>query len=51
MKRLSFGQTKGDVVRLFELKKKYRNLIRPGDTDDKHLRAVAVEMEEERCKD
>lgn len=51
MKRLSFGQTKGDVVRLFELKKKYRNLIRPGDTDDKHLRAVAIEMEEERCKD
>lgn len=44
MKRLSFSQTKGDVVRLFELKKKYKNLIFPGDTDDKHLRNLAERM-------
>lgn len=44
MKRLSFGQTKGDVQKLFELKKKYANIIRGEDTDDKQLRAVAAEV-------
>ena len=46
MSRLSFGETKSDVKRLFELKKKYRNIIRPGDTDSKSLRKVAQEMGE-----
>lgn len=45
MSRLSFGETKRDVQRLFELKKKYANIIRPHDTDNKHLRRVAQEME------
>ena len=47
MSRLSFGETKKDVQRLFELKKKYANIIRPQDTDNKHLKRVAQEMEEE----
>ncbi|RHU37218.1 DUF3440 domain-containing protein [Clostridium sp. TM06-18] len=47
MGRLSFGETKGDVKRLFELKKKYRNLIRPEDTDSKSLKRVAAQIEEE----
>lgn len=46
MSRLSFGETKKDVQRLFELKKKYANIIRPHDTDNKHLKRVAQEMEE-----
>lgn len=46
MGRLSFGETKKDVERLFELKKKYRNLIRPQDTDSKKLRRAAERMEE-----
>ena len=50
MSRLSFGETKKDVQRLFELKKKYRNIIRPQDADGKKLREVAerLEMEEHR---
>lgn len=44
MKRLSFSQTKNDVNRLFELKKKYKNIIYGVDTDDKHLKQVAEEM-------
>lgn len=46
MKRLSFGQTKSDVERLFELKKKYADLIHGCDTNDKHLKQVAEQMEE-----
>ena len=46
MSRLSFGETKKDVQRLFELKKKYRNLIRPQDTDSKKLRLAAEKMQE-----
>lgn len=46
MSRLSFGETKKDVQHLFELKKKYANIIRPQDTDNKHLKRVAQEMEE-----
>lgn len=46
MSRLSFGETKKDVERLFELRKKYRNLIRPQDTDSKKLRQAAERMEE-----
>lgn len=47
MSRLSFGETKGDVKRLFELKKKYSNLIRPEDTDSKSLKRAATKIEEE----
>lgn len=46
MSRLSFGETKRDVQRLFELKKKYANIIRPHDTDNKHLKRIAQEMGE-----
>ena len=45
MSRLSFGETKKDVQRLFELKKKYASIIRPQDTDNKWLRRIAQEME------
>lgn len=51
MKRLSFSQTKGDVQRLFELKKKYANLIYAVDTDDKHLRQVAERINSNDFKD
>lgn len=44
MKRLSFSQTKRDVERLVELKKKYLNIIFAKDTDDKHLREVANQL-------
>lgn len=44
MKRLSFGQTKGDVERMFELKKKYANLLDANITNDKHLKQVAQEL-------
>ena len=47
MSRLSFGETKKDVQRLFELKKKYRNIIRPQDADGKRLREVAERLERE----
>ena len=46
MSRLSFGETKRDVQRLFELKKKYRNIIRPQDADSKKLKRVAERLEE-----
>ena len=46
MSRLSFGETKKDVQRLFELKKKYHNIIRPSDTDSKKLKRVAEKLEE-----
>lgn len=46
MSRLSFGETKKDVKRLFELKKKYHNIIRPQDADGKKLRRIAEELEE-----
>lgn len=51
MSRLSFGETKKDVKRLFELKKKYHNIIRPQDTDSKKLRRVAEQLEEESYED
>lgn len=38
MSRLSFSETKSDVNRLFELKKKYKNLIFGKDTDSKSLK-------------
>ena len=41
MSRLSFKQTKSDVQRLFELKKKYKNLIYAKDTDSKPLKRIA----------
>ena len=44
MKRLSFGQTKGDVERMFELKKKYNNLLDANATNDKHLKQVAEKI-------
>lgn len=45
MSRLSFGETKKDVQRLFELKKKYHNIIRPQDTDSEKLKRVAEQLE------
>ncbi|MDF9296087.1 DUF3440 domain-containing protein [Geobacillus stearothermophilus] len=47
MKRLSFSQTKSDVERLYELKKKYRNILCGKDTDDIHLKRIAEKWEEE----
>lgn len=47
MSRLSFGETKKDVQKLFELKKKYATIIRPQDTDNKRLKRVAQEMEDQ----
>ena len=44
MSRLSFAQTKSDVERLFELKKKYKNIIYGKDTDSKSLKIVAEEL-------
>ena len=46
MSRLSFSQTKSDVERLFQLKKKYAGLIR-GDTQssNKQLREIAERIE------
>ena len=44
MKRLSFSQTKGDVERMFELKKKYNNLLDANATNDKHLKQVAEKI-------
>lgn len=47
MSRLSFGETKKDVERMFELKKKYKNLIHPEDASTKPLRRVAERLEKE----
>jgi predicted phosphoadenosine phosphosulfate sulfurtransferase len=46
MKGLSFSQTKSDVQKLYCLKKKYKNIIFGKDTNDKHLKQIAEEMEE-----
>lgn len=46
MGRLSFGETKSDVERMFELKKKYKNLIYAKDTDSKKLKEVANRLNE-----
>ena len=46
MKRLSFSQTKGDVKRLFELKKKYKDIIHGGASDDKQLNIIGEEMDQ-----
>ncbi|MBC8588075.1 GNAT family N-acetyltransferase [Paratissierella segnis] len=47
MSRLSFGQTKSDVERLFELKKKYKNLIYGADTDSTPLKRIAAQLNKE----
>lgn len=47
MSRLSFGQTKSDVERLFELKKKYKNIIHGKDTDSTSLKRVADKLNKE----
>ena len=47
MSRLSFSETKSDVKRLFELKKKYHNIIFPDDTDSKKLKQVALRLQKE----
>lgn len=45
MSGLSFGETKSDVERLFELKKKYAEIIRPNtQTTNKQLRKIAEEL-------
>ena len=44
MSRLSFGETKSDVKKMFELKKKYKNLIFSKDTDSKSLKRVANKL-------
>lgn len=46
MSRLSFSQTKNDVKKLYELKKKYKNIIRPQDADTTSLKKIAVQLEE-----
>lgn len=46
MTRLSFGETKKDVKRLFELKKKYADIIHPQDADNKALKRIAEQLEE-----
>ena len=46
MTRLSFGETKSDVERLFEMKKKYRNIIRPEDATSKGLRKIVDRLKE-----
>ncbi|MDU6263743.1 MAG: DUF3440 domain-containing protein [Anaerocolumna aminovalerica] len=46
MSRLSFGQTKSDVEKMFELKKKYKNLIYAKDTDSKPLQRIAKKLNE-----
>ena len=46
MSRLSFSQTKSDVKRMFELKKKYKNLIYAKDTNSKPLARVAEQLNE-----
>lgn len=43
LKRLSFAPTKTDVQLLLILRKKYRNLIRLEDTQDKHMRRAILE--------
>jgi predicted phosphoadenosine phosphosulfate sulfurtransferase len=47
MSRLSFGQTKSDVEKMFELKKKYKNLIYGKDTNSKPLKRIAEELNKE----
>ena len=47
MKRLSFSQTKSDVERLHQLKEKYRNIIFAKDTNDKHLKQIAEELNDD----
>ena len=44
---LSFGETKKDVQKLFELKKKYHNIIRPEDATTKSMKRVALQMQEQ----
>jgi len=48
MSGLTFSQTKGDVQKLFELKKKYAGIIRPGiESTNKQLREIAERVEED----
>lgn len=52
MSGLSFGETKSDVKRLFELKKKYAGIIRPDtQSTNKQLREIVGRMEEEEAAD
>lgn len=46
MSRLSFGQTKSDVKKLYELKKKYHNIIYNEDADTAALKRVSKELNE-----
>lgn len=43
LKRLSFAPTKKDAGLLLKLRKKYKNLVRPEDAEDKHIREVLKE--------
>lgn len=42
---LSFGQTKSDVKRLYEMREKYADLIKSENTNQKHLKELAEELE------
>lgn len=42
---LSFGQTKSDVKRLYEMREKYADLIKSENTNQKHLKELAKELE------
>lgn len=48
MGRLSFGETKSDVEKLYKLKEKYKNIIFAKDTDSKPLKRIAEKMEVEK---
>ena len=47
LKRLSFAPTKTDAQLLLRLRKKYQNLIRLEDAQDKHMRKAILEDEDE----
>lgn len=52
MSGLSFSETKGDVKRLFELKKKYAGIIRRDiQSTNKQLRDAAGRIEDELTKE
>jgi predicted phosphoadenosine phosphosulfate sulfurtransferase len=48
LKRLSFAPTKTDAQLLLRLRKKYQNLIRLEDVQDKHMREAILEDEDAR---
>jgi len=47
LKRLSFAPTKTDAQLLLRLRRKYQNLIRLEDAQDKHMREAILEDEDE----